>query len=278
MKVHVFTPHYNDRNRWVLEQFAKACGGKTFDDRKYVECDVMVIYGTSKKSFPASHAKGKLIRQHKGPVIILERGFLLRGMDAPDKRFGLNGEYFAVGLNGVGGYAEYNNANSPSDRWEALGIELKPWRRWWGDYDLVVGQVPWDTTVQHMDHAAWCRDTVQKLLDHNRKVLFRPHPNMRDQLHHYGKIACPITTGSRGEDFARADRVITYCSTLGVQSVVEGIPTVALDKGSMAWGVSVHDIYSCVMPDREQWAYNLAYAQWRIDEFEVAWHHVRDVL
>lgn len=278
MKVHVFTPHYNARNRWVLEQFARACGGSVLDDRRYVPCDVMVLFGLFKKSLPVSHAKAELIRQHTGPIIFLERGFVLRGADAPGDRFGANGEYFSVGINGVGRGANFNNENSSPDRWQALGIDLKPWRQWWGDYDLVCGQVPWDTTVQDTDHAAWCRDTVRALLDHNRKVRFRPHPNMLRKMHHYGKIPCTVSNDSLAQDLSRADRVITYCSTIGVTSAIEGIPVVALSNRSMAWDVASHDIYTCAMPDRTQWAYDIAYAQWRVDEFEAAWHHVRGAL
>ena len=60
--------------------------------------------------------------------------------------------------------------------------------------------------------------------------------------------------------------------------MINGIPVVAMDPGSMAWGVARHDVtMDFYMPDRRQWLYDLAYKQWTIEEVENgnAWEHLK---
>ena len=64
---------------------------------------------------------------------------------------------------------------------------------------------------------------------------------------------------------------VSFNSNGGVESVLAGIPTVCQDKGSMAWDVAeknLGNIEQISLPDRTQWAYNLAYTQWTTKEME----------
>lgn len=69
-------------------------------------------------------------------------------------------------------------------------------------------------------------------------------------------------------DWADVGRVVTLNSSIGVESVLTGIPTVTMDEGAMAWKVSSHDANESLTPDRRRWLHWLAWTQWSHDEIE----------
>ncbi len=271
MRVKVFTPDYNAGNRAVLEDFAAAVpGAQVHDDREYKPCDVMVIFGLVKRSFRKSWAKADLLKAHgKKPVVVIERGFVDRG------------NYWSVGLNGINGMADFNNDNSPRDRWRRLGVTLRPWDLKRDKPVLVCGQVPWDVTVQDSDHVDWCRATVRKIKRMGRDVIFRAHPAARKKGVDYGVSAPVSTMPSLAGDLARCSAVVTWSSNAAVEAVIAGVPAIAVNQMSMAWPVVGHcltSLHAPAMPHRGQWAADLAYAQWRRSEFGDAWRHIAGAL
>jgi len=76
------------------------------------------------------------VAAHAGPPSLrLERGYLQR--DQP-----------SVDLNGLWGHADYRERQS--DRFEKLGLQIMPCRQTPAGHVLVMGQVPRDTSVQHL--------------------------------------------------------------------------------------------------------------------------------
>jgi hypothetical protein len=69
---------------------------------------------------------------------------------------------------------------------------------------------------------------------------------------------------------------LTLNSSIGAQCVLNGIPTVTMDEGAMAWDVTGHSPGDIRMPDREQWCAWLAWTQWSDDEIKEGipwdWH------
>lgn len=65
-----------------------------------------------------------------------------------------------------------------------------------------------------------------------------------------------------------AGLVITLNSSVGVESVLCGIPTVTMDEGAMAWDVTGHSPDIKVTPDRTAWLEWLSWTQWHWDEIE----------
>lgn len=186
--------------------------------------------------------------------------------------------YYSLGWNGLNGRADYCNQFSPRDRWAKLGIDLKPWKTD-GSHVLVIGQVPTDGSVAAVDIISWCEHQAIKLSSiTQRKILFRPHPLAR-------AITPDIRAAQRSErplvdDLKDAWAVVTYNSTSGSMSVIEGVPVFASDPGSMAWDVANHNldlIDSPIRFDRGQWAYNLAYTQWNLQEIKsgFSWDHLK---
>jgi hypothetical protein len=224
----------------------------------YEECDVAVVFGFPKLAVEASYLRGAVLFEHRfrrrKPVVVIERGFIHRS------------KYYGVGLNGLNGLADFRNENCPPDRWEALGVDIRPRVDRPDGYHLLCGQVPWDASVQHTDHVAWCQTVHAALVDRGFSVRFRPHPDVAD--YDYG---LEVSGQSWEEDLAGAKSVITMTSTSSALAVLEGLPIFAVGRGSIAWEVAMHEVTAENLtnphrPDCEQWAHNLAYTQWTLEE------------
>jgi hypothetical protein len=196
--------------------------------------DVGIIWGITSYRFQNETMFRTPIIKKCPKIIVVERGFVNRE------------EYHSAGLGWIGGRADHRNDASPPDRWDKLGVKLAPKVNRVGP-QLVCGQVPHDTSCQHVDHIQWIQNKVLQLND----PIIRPHP-LAKNINVTGKISnLPLKL-----DLARAESVHTFSSTVGVDSMIAGIPTFADDENSMVWNCG----------DREQWAYNLAYAQWTLEE------------
>jgi len=235
----------------------------------YRSCDVMVVFGRGKFAVPQSWNRYDVLRQHVAfgrPYILLEKGFVKRD------------EYFHVGWNGHNNYADFRNADSPSDRWEKLGVPLQPWRSH-GRVILLCGQVPWDSTVEHTDHVRWLTETYKRLVHlSDTPVMFRAHPKSPPRSEFF--IPGSGDTFTLDEDLERARSVVAYNSTVATDAIIAGVPAFVQNDGSMAWPVANRDILQIdvpVRPPREQWAANLAYAQWTLAEMESGecWEHLK---
>lgn len=114
---------------------------------------------------------------------------------------------------------------------------------------------------------------IQQVTD--REIIFRPHPLAKmPPIHGLDYSTCPIK-----EDLDRAYSVVTFNSNTAVEAVMDGIPSFSFDVGSMAYEVTSHNLNTLETPlvfDRQQWANNLAYAQWTLDEMKKgeAWEHL----
>lgn len=239
----------------------------------YKDCDVAVVFGVRKEAVPVSWPRGMIFEEHhdkrKKDIVILERGYVRRE------------DYYCAGWNGLNGRADHCNRGSPTDRWEALGIEMPPWRTSESyDYVLLCGQVPWDATVEKTDHLKWCRESFDTLCRATaRPIIFRPHPKAEGvdyqiPTNHISRRPWEVDL------LGGCHAVVTYNSTTGGLAAIDGVPVFAHDDTSMAWDVCTPDLQRIeepARPDRTQWAANLAYAQWTEAEFAEgkAWAHLR---
>ncbi len=203
--------------------------------------------------------------------------------------------FHAVSWNGgVKGRGDFCAKNSPPDRWERNGWQIKPWRRETSyGHVLLCGQVPDDPSVQPFEsgastptwasHYDWFRLMVKRITYlSQRAIVFRPHPLIT--------AAAPYLAGtqrSANEDFKadlrHAHVVVTYNSTASALAVLEGIPIVVDGKHSVAEPVAEISLqgglHGPTLHDRrEQWAANLAYSQWTLAEMcrGECWEHMKE--
>lgn len=194
-------------------------------------------------------------KKHGGRVCILERGYV-------GDRFKYTSLSFGGGLNGRG---EFRGPLDDPSRWEKLFAPLmKPWRGIRGGPALILGQVPGDMSVQGVNLPPLYAEWAKKLKSQGFDVAFRPHPKAPREW------VDGVTTIPAGKDLnavlTTVCMAVTYNSNSGVDAVLAGVPTVAMDRGSMAWPVTGHEIAMPPQPDRSAWAHNLAWKQYTKEE------------
>lgn len=198
--------------------------------------------------------KGEVLRAHGYNVLVFERAYL-------GDRF----YWTSIGWNGLNGRADFCLPDKVSaDRFRD-NFELKPWKKN-GEKIIVMGQLRGDMSLQGLDltefYERWARELE---LRYNKPVFFKEHPT-KPHMNFNPRI--PRYKGNLEEALSEAFLVVTYNSNSGVDAVVNGIPALSFDKGSMAYSVTGHTINDRITPVREEWAYKLAHCQWTPKEIE----------
>lgn len=205
-------------------------------------------------------------------VLVMERGFL-----QPRE------QWCSLALDGFNGRGQFAPAKDGGVRWRRhFAGRMEPWRAD-GHYELVIGQLPGDSALMGCDIDGWVRKTCTHLLKQGQKVIYRPHPLAKGMRRSVRDLPAGVTvhTGPLFEAFAHARRCITYNSTTAVEAVLAGLPTVADDRGSIAWDVTGHELDDPPRtPERAYWCHDMAWRQWKLEELAdgSAWEHVKQCL
>lgn len=265
-----------------LESFAAgiaACGERVSHRNHSVykpgeaeNCHVAVTFGVK---YPCD----RIIGDYKArgvPTIVVDMGYMRRGNLTAARRDPA-GVYWSAGIGGLNGHADFRNRLMLGDRWEALKTPLLPWRKA-GAYVLLCSQVPNDAAVGDMNPRQWAAGVVEKLKAlTDRPILYRPHP---DDPAPKGIKGVEFSQGkSIEEDLRGAWATVAWNSNALVASLVAGVPAFALGPGSMVEAMAnkvLENVESPRMPDRQQWAHDLAYCQWSGPELEagLTWRHL----
>lgn len=232
-----------------------------YRDNNYEPCDIAVVFGL--------HRPGDLIleehRAHGTPVLVIDYGYVKRGTlmySKVDERF-----YYSASLNGLNGRSDPFPSPMSGERWNQLETPLQPWRTD-GKYILACGQKQNDVSIGNLNPTFWAKQIIAQLQTlTNRPIVFRPHPEERSQ---HRPIGIPHDEHKTlAEALVNSFAVVSYNSNSLVEATIAGVPTFTLGKGSMVEGVTNTDLTCIDNPqtfDREQWAYDLAWRQFRIDE------------
>jgi len=261
----------------------------------HFQADVAVIFGSWKKvkvpegeEIPDSvkhHVlKNNIIRQQGNkPTVVIETPLL--GRKITDKhqqhRFGLN--HFMYKL------ADFKNNNSKSDRFDKLGLKIKKWRKPTDDgHILIACQNLNDASLFGLNYTWWLDNTIHHLLKRTkRKIVVRDHPENKTKLLDFLNKSFMIHTkqveyqniGTIQEALKGAHCVVTYSSGSSIDSILEGVPVIPGSEYNFVYDISSHsldDIENPKLGDRKQLLYNLAYAQWSVEEIQngTAWEHL----
>ena len=296
MRVAVITDTANNNDYLkYLESFAMGSGGDLVSSSHAHKYDCAVIFGSYKKERgkPAHRGKGKVI-QSGMPYVQIETQLIGRPITTA-----LHNE-FRVGVNGfLWDDADWGFEHIRSDRSHKVfgrngydpNIEWKSS----GEYILLCMQKVGDASLRGADVFAWTKDTVDQIRKHtNRKIIVRPHPLYRkaEQLNKLKETVLRVSDVHWQEaDLRQPEFVpiaeqlkgawctVTYSSGTGIDAVINGVPNVACDTGSMVYDVSTKDMSEIENPYRSEkkiWANKIAHCQWSIEEFESGecWEHV----
>lgn len=167
-------------------------------------------------------------------------------------------QWASLGWLNKDGSRDFKNTNSDADRWTEHGPRLRDWNTkgvkvFFADYGFDEANA--------------------RIVLEQTGAYFRKHPESpawRD---------CPTRTlaGDLQAAFAVAGLAIGWKTTCLPQAVIAGVPTITLDETNVAWPVSGHVIAdSAPTPDRKQWANDLAYSQWSLEDFRSGnfWEHL----
>lgn len=206
--------------------------------------------------------------------------------------------------------ANCNNDNVGNERWikfqKSTGITIKDWHSP-GDNIVIMGQKENDSSLvslyeKYDGFYDWVLETIETVRKYSdRTIVIRPHP--KNESRNVGRIKETILTkklknvilsenpsdgGNQGgasldKDLANAHCVITYNSLSGVEAVCEGIPTFAMDNGSMVWPVAHKDLSQIenikYNIDLQDWKNKIAYTMWNKQEVSSGecWAHLKPV-
>jgi hypothetical protein len=215
-------------------------------------CDLLVMWGVRRTAEIAQQkARG-------GEVCILERGYV-------GDRFTWTSVSFGGGLNGR---ATFRGPFDDSSRWRKHFARLIS--NDWIDVSqrrtaLIMGQVPSDNSVRGVNLPEFYSGAHEAFKRQGYQIRLRPHPHGRTGV-------TPIAV-----DMQDAALVVTWNSNSGVDAVLAGVPAIAMDKGSMAWAVTGHELHPPPTPDRTAWMHAIAWKQWLKEEIAsgVCWEHVK---
>jgi hypothetical protein len=145
-------------------------------------------------------------------------------------------------------------AGVTGDRWKRHGVPITPWHN--GKRIVLCGQT--ETYSPHWKHPGdWYANVVA--------THFRRHPA--------GDNPTGLPETRSWKDCGLA---VTLNSSVAVEAVLAGVPTVTMDEGAMAWAVTSHDPAETLRPVRSEWLAWLAWTQWRWNEIEAGkpWEHL----
>lgn len=215
--------------------------------------DLLVLWGVRRE---LTIERQKLV----GEVCILERGYV-------GDRFKWTSMSLGGGLNGAG---VFRGPFGDWSRWhDNFGHLMQPHVERDG-YILIMGQVPTDMSLRGLNpHQLWF-GMAEAYKSQGYDVVFRPHP-LAPNERVPGVRSLPA--GPLSDALAGAKCVVTINSNSGVDAVLAGIPTISLDRRSMAWDVTAHEPRIPDLGDRSKWAGALAWKQWRDHEISsgLAW-------
>jgi hypothetical protein len=245
-------PHYR-REAFVLG-LARA-GYKVCDDVSRPERDDLLVTWNRTETAREWEQRG-------GTVLVAENGYI--GHDA-------NGvQMYALAVRGHNGSGVWSIGGP--ERWDALGVELKPWRQS-GEVIVIRGQRgigARDMASPHDWHHSASR-TIKGLVPSYEQII-QQHP---------GKPACdPNVTADIVAALARAYAMCIWSSAAGVRALVEGVPVFYAAPHWICEGAAVSGIANIERPRRDDAArllamQRLAWAQWAIAEIETGEPFVR---
>jgi len=198
-----------------------------------------------------------------------------------DDVFPTTGNYFTDNINPL--------------RWQQikqdLDIDLKPWTNN-GRYILLCLQRNGGWSMAGKDVMDWCNSTIKEIKKYtDRQIVIRAHPGDIKRANTYlKKLNDPSVLISRKpniiDDFKNSWATVTYNSSPGVASAIEGVPVFVTDSNpciSQAYDVcntELSKIESPLMPDRQNWIEKLSMSHYNFNDLQngTAWKIIKEYL
>ena len=264
-------------------------------DKEYSQCDLSIIMGSWKPREKDHHTVRNSVVENSRCFMVVETALLGRKVFE-------NNKYFRIGINGfLNNSGVFNHGNYANDRLSKLGISWNGWKNNPDGNILLFLQLPGDASLRGISIYAWAFSAIKKIRKHtNRTIVIRTHPmhNIKDTDEFYKMIAdlflenisnVVVSNGKTvplDNDLSSAFCTVAYSSGSSIDSILAGIPTIAVDAGNFAFEVSSNFFEDINSPKKEservinQWLNKLSYSQWTIEEMfnGAAWTHLRPLV
>lgn len=168
-----------------------------------------------------------------------------------------------------------------------LNLSLKDWRKN-GDHILLACQRDGGWSMAGYNVIDWVNVTVATLRKYtDRPIVVRGHPGDKNARRYLSQKNVQWTVSKNDkivDDFKNAWATITYNSSPGVASAIEGIPVFVTDPNSQISQASevantiLSDIENPRVFERQAWVEKLSMCHWNFEELSNgnAWKHIRD--
>lgn len=193
-----------------------------------------------------------------GTVAVAENGYIGAGGTAPKFDVHPAGpkphHYYALGLGFHNDDTRWRDGGP--ERWEALGLEVKPWRVT-GEHVLVLPNRSFGVPGRMMP-LDWAEKAAERIRKQTRRpVRIRAHPGNDAPKR-------PLAADLEG-----AWAAVCWSSSAGVHALLAGIPVFCeAPAWSMRSAASAGTIDEPTLPDRLPAFKRLAFGQWRLDEVQ----------
>ena len=250
-----------------------------------IDCEVAVLLGFVHNDISSPHLqlRKKVLNNHKNIIIIDSNLFQFANDNLKNYylRYSLNGIFPTTGF--------YFDNKLDISRWKTisqqLGISLVPYRTN-GNHILVCLQRVDGWSMGRTMVQDWLDDTVNEIRKYSaRPIIVRKHPG--DKRQHQLNFSDQYTISKNLRlinDLENCWATVTYNSSPGIASLIQGIPTFVTDKESkrsQTWPICNTDlrfIDTPTMLDRTDWINRISQSHWNDDEVASgqAWTFIRE--
>lgn len=290
------SPQKSPHKTEVLKRFidgVNRCGdiGIAHQSRNLVNCDVGVIQGWVHNGSPNS---GHLLLRkqvskntHNKHTIIVDSNLFNYDVGkfhpAHYNRYSMDGVFPTTG--------NYFQDSVDPNRWQQiskdLNLSLKDWRTT-GDHILLACQRNGGWSMAGYSVVDWVKNIVNEIRKYSdRPIIVRGHPGDRNANKYLAQQGVDWTLSKNEkivQDFKNAWATVTYNSSPGVASAIEGIPVFVTDSNpqlSQAYAVANTHLSQIENPqifDRKEWIEKLSMCHWKFEELSngSAWKHIKD--
>lgn len=290
------SPQKSSHKVEVLTRFVEGVNkhgdvGVAHSSRNLLPCDVAVIQGwvhPGSPNTPHLNLRRQVSKntQNRHTVIIDSNLFnydVGKFHPAHYSRYSMDGVFPTTG--------NYFNDTVDPSRWKQisadLNLSLKDWRTT-GEHILLACQRNGGWSMNGYNVVDWIKHTVVEIRKYSdRPIVVRGHPGDKDAAKYLAQqnVDWSLSKNEKiKQDFQNAWATITYNSSPGVASAIEGIPVFVTDpdlKISQAYAVANIDLSQIENPkmfERQQWLDRLAMCHWKFEELSngSAWAHIRN--
>lgn len=178
--------------------------------------------------------------------------------------------YHKISVNSRHPTEYFQRFRHPYDRFQQLGVEIKPWKKNPNGKILVAGISQKAAIAEGIPPFDWETRAINKLKAHTkREIVYRPKPNCLRSRPITGSVfdkKMPLQIA-----LIHAHAAVTRHSNVAVDAILAGVPAFC-DYG-VAVPMSRQDLTKIESPyfpeDREQWAADIAYCQWTPGEISL---------